>query len=100
MPRSGRSEEMDALLRASERNASRGDRIAELARENERLRAENERLMRVYGAANVVVAVLGCHGEIYARDDRVSALMDALHDVDGGVPNANSASDDGIKHVD
>lgn len=44
MPRSGCSEEMDALLRASERNASRGDRIAELARENERLRAENWRL--------------------------------------------------------
>lgn len=65
-----------------------------LEMEIDRLRAENERLRRVYDAANVVVAVLGYHGEICARDDRVSALMDALHGVDGGVPNANSASVD------
>lgn len=32
-----------------------------------------------------MMAPLGYHGTISARDDRVQAVMDALHDIDGGV---------------
>lgn len=73
---------------AADGHAGWGNTMTCAATEIATLRAENERLRRVYAAANVVVAVLGCHGKICARDDRVSALMDALHDVDGGLPNA------------
>ena len=51
------------------------------------------RLEALYNAVNEMMAPLGAHGEIYATDDRVLAVMDALHEIDGGVyaplqPNA------------
>ncbi len=42
----------------------------------------------LYKAVNEMMAVLGCHGTISARDDRVQAVMDALHAIDGGAPVA------------
>lgn len=36
----------------------------------------------LYKAANELMAVLGYHGTINARDDRVQAVMDALHAID------------------
>lgn len=38
----------------------------------------------LYMAVNEMMAPLGYHGNINARDDRVSVVMDALHDLDGG----------------
>lgn len=46
--------------------------------------------MRLYYAVGEMMDVLGMHGTICARDDRVQAVMDALHKIDGGnrmVPN-------------
>lgn len=40
--------------------------------------------MRLYYAIGDMMDVLGCHGTICARDDRVQAVMDALYDIDGG----------------
>ena len=39
----------------------------------------------LYIAVNEMMSPLGAHGNICARDDRVTAVMDALHDLDGGV---------------
>ena len=39
----------------------------------------------LYVAVNEMMASLGAHGQIEARDERVSAVMDVLHDIDGGV---------------
>ena len=47
--------------------------------------------MRLYYAVGEMMDVLGAHGTICARDDRVQAVMDALHEIDGGnrmTPNA------------
>ncbi len=44
------------------------------------------KVLPLYDATNEMVAVLGAHGEICARDDRVMAVMDALHAIDGGTP--------------
>ena len=45
----------------------------------EQMQTELAAANRVAEKADIVCAVLGCHGEISARDDRVSELMDALH---------------------
>lgn len=38
----------------------------------------------LYEAVSQMMAPLGYHGTISARDDRAVAVMDALHDIDGG----------------
>ncbi len=38
----------------------------------------------LYDSVNVIMAVIGCHGTICAKDDRVLAVMDALAEIDGG----------------
>jgi len=45
----------------------------------------SDKFRTLYVAVNEMMAPLGAHGEICARDDRVDAVMDALHDIDGGV---------------
>lgn len=40
---------------------------------------------KLYDAANAVMARLGADGEIASDDESVSALMNVLHDIDGGV---------------
>ncbi len=49
----------------------------------------------LYKAANEAMAVLGAHGTISARDDRVQAVMDALHAIDSAAvqPQALSLED-------
>lgn len=47
---------------------------------------EIERLRNLYRAVNTMMAALGYHGTISADDDHVSAVMDALHEIDGGQP--------------
>lgn len=47
---------------------------------------------RLYTAVNEMMAPLGFHGTIMARDDRVQAVMDALADIDGGTPLAAAPS--------
>ncbi|WP_250481857.1 hypothetical protein [Caballeronia sp. NCTM5] len=42
--------------------------------------------IRLRVAAQNVCAVLGYHGEISGRDDRVQALLDALYETDDGAP--------------
>lgn len=39
----------------------------------------------LYHAVNAMMAPLGYHGTISSRDDRVQAVMDALHVLDGGM---------------
>jgi len=64
------------------------------AKEGFRSTAENireavealEQHKALYHSANVLMAVLGMHGEISARDDRATAVMDALHAIDSGTP--------------
>jgi hypothetical protein len=51
----------------------------------ERKLAEAEKYKGLYNPINEMMAPLGAHGMIYAKDDRVTAVMDALHDIDGGV---------------
>lgn len=48
----------------------------------------------LYHAINLVIAPLGYHGTISARDDRVADLMDALHAIDEGVPFEQPAAHD------
>jgi len=43
-----------------------------------------EQLKRLYVAVNDMMAQLGAIGEISTTDARVSAVMDALRDIDGG----------------
>lgn len=43
------------------------------------------KVVALYRTVNQVMLVLGMYGEISRRDDRVSAVMDALYDIDGGV---------------
>ncbi|MFM0495635.1 hypothetical protein [Paraburkholderia caledonica] len=38
----------------------------------------------LYDAINEVVAVIGCHGQIISKDDRVAWLMRCLDIIDGG----------------
>jgi hypothetical protein len=38
--------------------------------------------LRMVERVDEVMAVIGCHGEISAKDDRVSAVMDCLHRID------------------
>ena len=40
--------------------------------------------MRLYYVVGEMMDVLGAHGTICARDDRVQAVMDALYEIDGG----------------
>lgn len=42
------------------------------------------RFRALYDVVNEMMAPLGYHGTISARDDRVQAVMDALHAIDGG----------------
>jgi hypothetical protein len=44
-----------------------------------------EKLKNLYVSTNEMMAPLGAHGQILAKDDRVSSVMDALHDIDNGV---------------
>ncbi len=39
---------------------------------------------KLYDTVNEIMAVIGCHGSICAKDDRVLAVMGALADIDGG----------------
>ena len=45
----------------------------------------------LYTAVNEMMASLGCHGEISNRNDRVQAVSDALHEIDGGIIKPNDA---------
>lgn len=57
-------------------------------------RALNKRendLMMLRNAVDAMMAVLGYHGEISTRDDRVEAVMDALADVDAALARQTSA---------
>ena len=51
----------------------------------------DDKYRNLYDAINEMMAPLGTHGMIYAKDDRVTAVMDALHDIDGGVPLPQSS---------
>lgn len=51
----------------------------------ERKLAEAEKYKGLYSPINEMMTPLGAHGMIYAKDDRVTAVMDALHDIDGGI---------------
>lgn len=42
-------------------------------------------IKKLYKTVNEMMLPLGANGIIYAKDDRVAAVMDALHDIDGGV---------------
>jgi hypothetical protein len=48
---------------------------------------EVQRLRALYVALHPMIAMLGLYGEISARNDRVSAVMDALAAIDGGTYN-------------
>lgn len=47
-----------------------------------------QKFKKLYISTNEMMAPLGAHGQIYAKDDRVSAVMDALHDIDDGTYDA------------
>lgn len=47
-----------------------------------------QNLKKLYISTNEMMAPLGAHGQILAKDDRVSAVMDALHSIDNGVYDA------------
>ena len=40
--------------------------------------------MKLYYAVGEMMDVIGAHGTICARDDRVQAVMNALYEIDGG----------------
>lgn len=40
---------------------------------------------KLYHAVNLMMAELGAEGEINTRHTKVDQVMDALHDIDGGV---------------
>ena len=48
------------------------------------LRTEQPRWRALYETVNQMMAALGAYGEISRKDDRAQAVMDALHDLDGG----------------
>lgn len=51
--------------------------------------SEQEELMSLralYDAVHIMMAPLGYHGTINARDDRVQAVLDALWKIDVGDP--------------
>lgn len=50
-----------------------------------KLNLSTANIMALYRTVNEVMLVLGMHGEIQRCDDRVSAVMDALYHIDGGV---------------
>lgn len=41
---------------------------------------------QLYLAANRLMVIIGAVGSVDSRHDAVSAVMDALHDIDGGAP--------------
>lgn len=41
-------------------------------------------LKALYDSVNAMMAQLGASGELHPRDATVTAVMDALHDIDGG----------------
>lgn len=51
-------------------------------------------LETLYNRVNEMMAPLGAYGQICATDDRVIAVLDALHDIDGGVYRPISGEDE------
>lgn len=52
----------------------------------------------LYRAVNEMMAPLGYHGTICARDDRVQAVMDALHAIDGGTVQGDADAKDAARY--
>lgn len=49
----------------------------------------SDKFKALYITVNEMMAVIGAHGQIISKDDRVSAVMDALHEFDDGVYDVN-----------
>lgn len=48
-------------------------------------KADLEKYRNLYGAVSRMIAKLGYHGEISARDEAVDAVENALYEIDGGL---------------
>jgi hypothetical protein len=49
----------------------------------------SEEWIKLYHAINDMMCTLGAEGEISTRESEVEAVMDALHEIDGGVYDPN-----------